>query len=79
MLGTFSMWQIFYLRQIAGCIFLTKFFICIFIFQFSWQICILEPGMVAIVKNKNYHFTVDFGAYTIREKWKHHQFFENLK
>ena len=31
-----------------------------------------EPWMVAIVINKkNWHLTVDFGAYTVWEKWKY--------
>ena len=42
MLGTLSMWQIFYLGQITGCIFFNEFFICVFIFQFSWQIYMLK-------------------------------------
>ena len=42
MLGTFSMWQLFYLGQIADVFFFTEFFICVFIFQFSWQICMLK-------------------------------------
>ena len=42
MLGTFFVWQIFYLGQIAGCVFFYGIFYLRLIFQFSRQICMLK-------------------------------------